>query len=151
MQNLFRIILLATFFISTGASAAGDHGTAEEAVAMVQKAIVYLKANGLEKTIAEVHNSQGQFRDRDLYISIGDLTGKNLANGANPKLAGKNLIDLKDADGKAFVKERMDILKAKDKGWQNYKWPNPLTKQIESKSMYFEKVGDVIISCGIYK
>jgi signal transduction histidine kinase len=74
-----------------------------------------------------------------------------LAHGANPRMQGKNLIDLRDADGKYFMKERMEILKKKDKGWQDYKFVNPVTQKIENKSMYFEKHGDVVINCGIYK
>ncbi|MDE2428235.1 MAG: cache domain-containing protein [Burkholderiales bacterium] len=131
--------------------AAAEHGSADEAVAMVQKAIAYMKANGREKTLAEVNNLHGQFRDRDLYITINDLNGKNLAHGANAKMQGKDLIDLKDADGKFFMRERMELAKTKGKGWQDYKFVNPISKKIEQKSMYFEKHEDLIFNCGIYK
>lgn len=135
----------------SAAAPAAERGTAEEAVAMVGKVIAYMKTNGKEKAIAEVNNPKGQFVDRDLYITIGDMNGKNLAHGVNPKLVGKNLMDVKDADGKQFLKERNEMLKTKSKGWYDYKWPHPVTKQIESKSTYFEKYEDVIVACGIYK
>jgi len=129
-----------------------EHGSADEAVAMVQQVIASIKANGKDKTLAEVNNTaSGKFRDRDLYVTINDLGGKNLAHGANPKMQGKDLIDLKDADGKYFMRERIELAKTKGKGWQDYKFVNPVSKQIEPKSMYFEKYDDMIINCGIYK
>ena len=58
---------------------------------------------------------------------------------------------MKDPDGKEYVKERVEIAKMKGKGWQDNKFPNPVTKKIESKSAYIEKADDVIIGCGAYK
>jgi cytochrome c len=133
------------------AYATAEHTSADEAVAMVQRVIAYIKANGKEKAIAEINNLQGQFRDRDLYVTINDLNMKSLAHGANAKMQGKDLIDLKDADGKFFMRERLDLVKAKSKGWQDYKFVNPVTKQIEQKATYFERYQDIVVNCGIYK
>ncbi|MES2262780.1 MAG: cache domain-containing protein, partial [Pseudomonadota bacterium] len=76
---------------------------------------------------------------------------RSLANGANQKLVGKDLLELKDADGKTFMRERLEMLKTKDNGWIEYKWPNPVSGKIDPKSLYFERVDDVVVSCGIYK
>jgi cytochrome c len=152
LKQFLRVLLVSvSLAFSAQSMAAGEHGTAQEATAMVKKVVTFMKANGKEKTLAEVNNLQGQFRDRDLYITINDLEGKNLAHGANAKMQGKDLIDLKDADGKPFMRERMELAKTKGKGWQDYKFVNPVTKQIEQKSMYFEKYDDLLINCGIYK
>lgn len=153
MFKLFKAILVCGSLAFCGASSAADaHGTRAEAIALVQKAIASIKANGREKTIAEINNVQGtKFRDRDLYITVNDMNAKNLAHGSNPRMQGKDLIDLKDADGKAFMRERLELVKAKGKGWQDYKFVNPVSKQIEDKSMYFEKFEDLIINCGVYK
>ena len=129
----------------------GEVGTPVEAEAMVKKAVQFIKANGKEKALGEFSNPKGSFVDRDLYITVYDLTGKCLAHGANEKMIGKDLIGLKDPDGKAFVKERMEMAKTKDRFWQDYKFTNPVTKKIEPKSMYCEKLGDVIVACGVYK
>lgn len=151
----FRPFLFALFSLCLAATAwaqKSEHGSADEAVAMVQQVIASIKANGKDKTLAEVNNTtSGKFRDRDLYVTINDLSGKNLAHGANPKMQGKDLIELKDADGKYFMRERLELAKTKGKGWQDYKFVNPVSKQIEPKSMYFEKYEDMIINCGIYK
>jgi cytochrome c len=146
-------LALCLSLASIPAFAANEHATAPEAVAMVQKVIAAIKANGREKTFAEINDvNGGKFRDRDLYVTINDLTGKNLAHGANPKMQGKDLIDLKDGDGKFFVRERLERAKASPgKGWQDYKFVNPVSKQIENKSMYFERYEDIVINAGIYK
>ncbi len=150
--HTFLSTMLSLLLCTSAWAQKAEHGSADEAVAMVQQVIASLKANGRDKTIAEVNNTTGgKFRDRDLYVTINDLSGKNLAHGANPKMQGKDLIDLKDADGKYFMRERIELAKAKGKGWQDYKFVNPMSKQIEPKAMYFEKYEDLIINCGIYK
>ncbi len=118
MKKVWLAVWVIIFLGGTvGATFAVEPGTAKEAVAMVQKAVAYIKAQGKEKGFAEISNPKGQFVDRDLYVTVYDLNGKCLAHGANPKMIGKDLIGLKDPDGKAFVKERVDTAKTKDKFW----------------------------------
>lgn len=137
---------------STQVFAANERGNAEEAVALVKKGSAFLKANGLEQGYAAISDNKGQFVDRDLYLFVFDSTGKTLAHGANAKLIGKNLIDLKDSDDKYFIKEFLELASKKGKGWVDYKWPHPITKTIEHKSTYIEKLENgTIIGCGVYK
>jgi signal transduction histidine kinase len=131
--------------------AADDRGTAAEATALVQRAAEYLKANGPAKSYAAFNDTAGQFKDRDLYVFVMDMNGKMLSHGANAKLIGKDLTALKDSDDKLFIKTMLDVAKSKGKGWVDYKWPHPVTKAIEPKSTYVEKVDDLVIGCGIYK
>ncbi len=125
--------------------------TAAEATAMVKKGAAYLKANGKDKTYAAISDRQGPFVDRDLYLVVYGLDGTVHAHGANEKMIGKNLIDLKDVDGKAFVKERVELAQAKGSFWQDYKFTNPTSKKIEPKSMYCERIEDAVLCGGIYK
>lgn len=125
--------------------------TAAEATAMVKKGVTFIKANGKEKGNAEISNKTGQFTDRDLYLVVYGLDGTVHAHGANEKMIGKNLIDLKDVDGKEFVKERIELAKSKGTFWQDYKFTDPTTKKIAPKSMYCEKLDDAVVCGGIYK
>ena len=134
-----------------GQAWAADHGTPAEATALVKKAIEYIKANGKDKAYAEFNNPKGAFADRDLYIFVNDMNGVMLAHGANAKLIGKNLIELKDSDNVYFVKSFIEVGKTKGKGWVDYKWPNPVSKAMESKSTYIEKYDDVLVGAGVYK
>lgn len=138
--------------IMQSSAIAADRGSADEAVAMVRKAIAYMKENGKEKAFAEFGNpANATFHDRDLYIFVYDLNGNNVAHGNNPKMVGKNLLEMKDHDGKFIIKGFIDVANTKGKGWVDYKWPNPVTKAVEQKSGYIEKVDNLIVGSGIYK
>jgi cytochrome c len=144
MVGLFLLASVATVM-------AAEFGTTAEAEGLVKKAIAAFKANGKEKAFADFSNPKGPFIDRDLYVFVYDLNGKCVAHGANQKMIGKDLIEMKDVDGKFYVKERIEIAKGKGKGWQDYKFTNPVSKKIEQKSAYVEKVDDLIVGCGVYK
>lgn len=138
-------------FLMAGSAIAADQGSATEAEAMAKKAVAFVKANGPEKAAEEFTNGKS-FKDRDLYISYLDFTGKMLAHGSNPKLVGKDLIDLKDPEGKFMVKMAIDVAKTKGHGWtENYKFKNPTTEKLQEKAMYVERVGDSYVGVGIYK
>jgi signal transduction histidine kinase len=80
------------------------------------------------------------------------MNGVTLAHGNNPKMVGKNLIDLKDNEGKAIVKSLITTANTPaGRGWVDFKWPNPLTKVVEQKSGYIERVDNMIVGSGIYK
>lgn len=147
---------LAALMLAMGAmpAAAQDKkGTAAEATAMVDKAIAHIKKVGREKAFADIDNPKGPFTDRDLYVVVYDLKGKVLSHGANAKMIGKDLIDLRDNEGKYFVRERVEMMSKSPnaKGWQDYNFMNPVSRAIEPKSMYLQRFEDVMVGCGIYK
>lgn len=140
--------LAAGLAVPTGASA---NATKDEAVAMVKKGVAFIKANGKDKGYAEVSNKAGQFKDQDLYLVVYGLDGVVRAHGANEKMVGKNLLEFKDIDGKPFVKERVDLANSKGTFWQEYKFTNPVSKKVEPKLAYCEKLEDTVVCGGIYK
>jgi cytochrome c len=133
-------------------SALAQNATRDDATAMVKKGVAYIKANGVEKSYAEITAKSPQFVKSDLYLVVYGMDGKCLAHGANEKQVGKDLIDLKDVDGKAFVRERVELGKSKPAGfWQDYKFTNPTSKKIEPKQMYCERLGETLVCGGVYK
>ena len=153
MRALFGVAALClSMLASAGVAQAADKGTQEEAVAMVKRAVAMVKSAGKEKTFAAISDpANTAFHDRDLYVYVYDLNGVALAHGNNPKMVGKPLINLKDNEGKLLIKEMVDIAKTKGSGWVDFKWPNPVTKAVESKSGYVERVDDFLIGSGVYK
>lgn len=152
MQLLALLVLAALVGIASPASAATEFGSKAEAVAMVKRVQTEFKKDGATTTFKEVSDkSVKAFHDRDLYPFIYDMAGKCVAHGARPALIGKNLIDLKDQDGKYLIREMVAISKGPGSGWVDYKWPNPLTNKIEDKSSYIEKMGDYFVGVGVYK
>ena len=146
--NYYLIVLLLAAI--GGAAHASEYASSKEAETMVAKAIAALKTNK-QKTYDEITAKDAKWIDRDLYPVVYDLTGKVLAHGQNPKQVGKDLIDLKDPDGKLFVKERVELASAKGKFWQDYKFTDPLTKKALPKQMYCEKLNDTAVCAGVYK
>jgi cytochrome c len=130
--------------------AAAQWATKEEAVAMVKKAVALIEEQGPYTAYAEITNKTGRFHDRDLYITVLGLDGKVLAHGANESLIGKVLIDATDADGKQFVKERSELARQQPSFWQNYKFMNPVSKKIEPKQMYCERLNETAVCGGVY-
>jgi len=146
---LSAALLIAASIYGEPVSAA-EFATKEEAIAMVKKAAALINEQGPDKAYAEFSNKGGQFHDRDLYITVLDLDGKVLAHGQREDLIGKVLVDLKDPDGKLFVKERIELARQQSSFWQNYKFMNPVTKQVEPKQMYCERLSQTMICGGVY-
>ena len=146
------VLALAACFTPLLASA-DTKATAAEATAMVKKGVAAVKAGGKdhEKLFTEVTAKDAKWVDRDLYLVVYAMDGSVKAHGANAKLVGNNLMDMLDIDGKPYIKERMDLAKSKGSFWQDYKFTNPTTKKIEPKSMYCEKVDELVACAGIYK
>src|SRR5437868_5222485 len=145
------------FAVAAGALAwssavfAGEAATKDEASAMVKKAVSFIKENGADKGYAEISNKGGRFTDRDLYIVVYQLDGKVLAHGANEKFIGKDMSDAQDVDGKLYVKERIDMAQKQASFWQDYKFVNPVTKKVEPKEMYCERLDQTAVCGGVYK
>jgi signal transduction histidine kinase len=151
MKAFFRGAVLALGVLALPALAV-DKASPNEAVAMVKKAVALVKSDGKEKAFAAISDPANKdFHDRDLYVYAYDLNGVSLAHGTNPKMVGKDLLNMKDNEGKPMIQEMVKVAKEKGSGWVDYKWPNPVTKAIEAKSGYVERVDDILVGSGIYK
>ena len=129
-----------------------DRGEARErAIAFVKKGIAHLRGREREAAFADFERRGGNFIDGDYYLWVCDVNGIVRCNGSNPKSRNQNHADLKDADGRLFIREVLRIAQERGKGWVDYQWRNPLSKQVEPKSTYFEREGDLILLCGIYR
>lgn len=144
-------LALAGALFATGACAQAKHGSKEEAQALVKKALAHYKSVGKDKALADFSQKGGPFTDRDLYVFSTDLNGKATSHGANEKLIGRDLLQIKDADGKAFVNEILDKSRTGKGGWVDYKWPNPVSKEIEAKTTYCEPHDNQVFCVGAYK
>lgn len=150
-----QLIAAAVTAIAAGTSglavASADHASAEQAVAMVGQGIAFIREQGPDAGYAEISRGpKGRFSDRDLYLVVYGLDGKVHAHGANPKMIGKDLIDLRDIDGKPFVRERVELGRKNATFWQDYKFTNPVSRKAEPKRMYCERLDETVVCGGIY-
>ena len=151
-MKVMKYIGAAVALIGLSASAwSAEFGTKDEAIAMVKKAVAYIGQNGAEKAYAEFDKKDGSFVDRDLYVVVYGLNGVVLAHGANAKLIGRDMIDATDVDGKPYVKERLELAAKQADFWQDYKFVNPVTKKIEPKQMYCQRLEKTAVCSGVYK
>ena len=123
----------------------------EDAKQWVERAVAFYKASGKRIALAEYTNPNGQFVLDEMYVYALNPRGTMLAHGVNENFVGEEFIDIKDYDGKIFIKEIVDIANKEGSGWVTYKWYNPVTKEVLPKNVYFKKVDDLIICSGVYE
>jgi cytochrome c len=146
----YLLLLMSCVFVLSVSVCLEAKSNPADAQKMVAKAAAYLKAQGKEKAFTEFCNTQGQFRKGELYVFVLDMKADILAHGSKRKMIGKGSFDLTDPEGKHFLKEIVDVAKSRESGWVTYKWTNPVTKKVEQKTTYFQKVDDVILCSGAY-
>jgi cytochrome c len=149
-----RINYLVLLFCIAGAFSVQEGFAGERAKAMDLggQAAVYLREHG-EKELARVINENGRFRDGELYVWAmkTDLSTTSMVF-AHPSraLLNHDFIDMKDAKGKNFVREILELVKDRKTGWIEYMWTEPVSKKIKLKHTYIIRINKVIILCGYY-
>lgn len=149
LRSMLRVAGIATVAALVSAPALAQTGPkADEVVAFVKKAVAYVDQVGEEKAFADFSDKNSpEWIKGELYIFCHTLDGVNAAHGGNPALRGKNVLGFKDPDGLMVNQLIFEKVKAEGKGWVEYKWPNPVTKKVEPKAIYSEKVKDKY-ACG---
>lgn len=109
-----------------------------------------------EKAFPEFKKRGGKWFDKDRYIFIYDLKGNCIFHAMDPRLVGKNLLDIKDINGKTPVKFMIDIVKKEPHaGWVHYMWASAKSIFPLWKTSYVMLVTDpsgkkYFIGSGIY-
>ena len=126
LRNLAFVVGYAVIqALSTTASVwATDFGTAEEAKAMLERAVAAVKEDKA-KALDMFNNGEGGFKDRDLYVwcanaSDGIVTAQPYMN------RGKQLRDLKGKQGAPFGETIMQNTTEGTIKETTYWWPRPL-------------------------
>jgi signal transduction histidine kinase len=151
-MKLSIMVMIATGLIGLFVCAGLSHAAGkDDAKSMVKNAAASVKYQGKGKALAEISRPRGMFDKGEVYVFAYDLQGVMVAHPKNPALIGKSLIDVPDSDGKLFRKEIVELAKTKGSGWVDYTYLNPETNEMEHKTTYILKAGDVILCCGVYK
>jgi signal transduction histidine kinase len=119
----------------------------------VKDAVGQIEKNGAA-AFPLFHNPTGPFIAKDAYIFVIDASGVDLVNPGFPNLEGRNLLDLKDTQGKQLIREMLKVAQTSGSGWVDYMWPKPGESVSTQKSAYVgkAKMGDkwVLVGCGVY-
>jgi signal transduction histidine kinase len=155
MKNAPRhfLAIAITCILAVGTVLAQEQrGSNAEAKQMVQQAVDHIKDVGPAKAFEDFSTPGGKWHNKDIYLFCYKMDGTNVCHGANKALIGKNLFDLKTADGQFLIRGLIDIAQAKGSGWIDYQWPHPQTKKTESKRAYVMKIPgyDGLVGAGCY-
>jgi Single Cache domain 2 len=150
------MIVAASIFVLASAAFAQQGGTAEEARAMLLKAVAAVKADKA-KALYEFNNGTGGFRDRDLYVFCFQATDGKIVALGNPnakQLIGGNDRDLKDPTGKPFGEENFQAAQKPEGQITEVTYmfprPGPDPKPVPKVSLV-TKVDDLGCGVGYYK
>jgi hypothetical protein len=154
---MFRSFMIAAasaavLTLSATVFAQQNYGTADEAKAMLLKAVAALKADKA-KTLDQINDGQGGFLDRDLYVFCANVGDGKLVAVGNPnlkQLLGTDSRTIKDADGKPFGQQMYDAYqKAEGEITEvDYMWVGPgPDKTPMPKVSFVTKIGD--LGCGV--
>jgi signal transduction histidine kinase len=151
MRYLIAGIAFAGLLLAADESiAAGEGGTADEARAMLERAVAAIEADEAAALAAFTAGTDG-FRDRDLYVACSRAAdGTVTAHGGNPAQVGGNIYELTDAAGKKFGEEIHAVAVEGELNVVEYVWPRPGETAAVPKSTYVTKAGEQVCVVGYY-
>ena len=127
-------------------------GTAEEAKAMLTKAVAAVKADKT-KALDMFAKGEGGFKDRDLYPFCFNASDGTILPFANPNAKqnfGKDIRSIKDATGKAFGLEQYAAVQKPEGQFTEVRYlfprPGPDPKPVPKVSLV-TRVSD--LGCGV--
>lgn len=126
---------------------------ATEAKALLAEAHAAVVSKGLTAA-ADEFNAGGKWKRGKAYVVLVKFEGGTLlAHADNPKLAGKAMIEAKDASGKTFVLETIQNVKATGESLVDYRWANPTTKKIDNGRLMARRVPgqDAYVAVGFWE
>ncbi len=125
--------------------------TPADVEALVSEANRFIGQVGMEKAMLELKKRDGKFSRGELYVFAINMKGDCIAH-IDPKLSGKNIYQIRDQLGFPIVRRFIDVVKLKESGWVEYWWENPITKKIQPKITYVQRVNsNLFLGCGIYR
>ena len=126
-------------------------GCADEARAMVERAVEFIAQTGRAAAVQRFHDRSGGFVDRDMFIIVIDRNGWFRAFGMDPSKADKPAVA---APGVNIDELNARTWRCADEGggWLQFKSLHPITKLPADKMAYVLPAGpDWVVMCSINK
>src|SRR5262245_59958141 len=154
--HMIAMASAAALFLSPAAFAQSQFGTADEAKAMLSRAVAAVKADKA-KALNMFNKGEGGFLDRDLYPFCFNVSDGKILAVASPnakQFVGTHIRDLKDATGKVYGPELYAAAQKPEGqiGEVSYMFPRTgPDKTPVAKVSFVTKVGDLGCGVGYYK
>ena len=130
--------------------AAAQYGTAEEAKAMLDRAVAAVKQDKA-KALDMFDKGDGGFADRDLYVFCANASDGIVTAHPYVHQKGQLLEDIEGKHGAAFGKVIVQNATEGTIKETTYWWPRPGSDKPLEKTTFYTKVGDQICGVGYYK
>lgn len=127
-----------------------QQGTADEAMALVGRALALRETSGREAFVQNLTRVDMGFHDRDMYVFALDRQGGYRAFGGKPEKVGSRVQDIPGVNGQALL-ESIVAQAEQQPGWVEYDISNPQTGRVQTKMSYVTQVDDLYVGCGVYK
>jgi signal transduction histidine kinase len=127
-----------------------QQGTAEEAMALVHRALERRDTVGRDTFVADLTAPAQGFHDRDMYVFALDRLGTYRAFGGKPEKVGSRVQDIAGVNGQALLDAIVSQADSQP-GWVEYDIVNPQTGRVQAKMSYVTRVDDLYVGCGVYK
>ncbi|QXL85357.1 methyl-accepting chemotaxis protein [Comamonas sp. NLF-1-9] len=128
-----------------------QQGTAEEAVALVERAHALYGTCSDEAFLQTLTDKSQPFHDRDMYVFALDANGTYLAFGGNPARVNTRVRDVPGVDGDGLMRAIVEQAR-RGPGWVEYDYVNPANGKVQTKMSYVRLAGEgYYIGCGVYK
>jgi cytochrome c len=112
---------------------------AKEVESLVSKAAALIEGHG-KASFSEFRTKDSEWFHGDTYLFVYDLRANVLLNPAFPQREGTNVSGQKDAMGKLFHNEIIQVAETKGSGWVDYMFPKPGQTEPSQKWTYVKKV-----------
>jgi signal transduction histidine kinase len=120
---------------------------------VVNRATTLIAEQGRD-AFGQLRDKTGPFRFMDTYVFVEATDGTELVDPAQPSLEGKNIMDLKDVNGKAVARTCINAALKNGSAWVDYYWYKPGSNTPARKQTYVRKVQSgqdtYIVGSGLY-
>lgn len=121
---------------------------------VVDRAAALITEQGKD-AFGRLRDKTGPFVFMDTYVFVVSPEGTELVNADLPSLEGRNLIDLKDLQGRPVIREEIDAAMKQGSAWLEVSWFKPGHNTPAPKQTFVRKARfgqeTYIVGSGIYK
>lgn len=153
MNPVRRFVVATCVMVIASSAFAQERASKEEAKVLCEAAAAHLKKVGFAQAKKDFAADKAKWMPKDLYPFVVDNSGV-MQFHISEKFIGMSTLGIVDASGKYFGKEMFQVYKSpKGIGWVDYEWVHPVTKKVEDKTSYVQRVDgtDYFVGVGVYR
>lgn len=152
-KKIIMFLMLAAILLTTvyPVLAETQKITPQMAADHVKKAVRLIEEKGPDIAFPILSDPDGEYVDGELYVFTYNMEG-TIIQHLRPALVGKNMMNIKDKEGKCLACEFLRIAKEQGQGWSQYWWPKPGSGELSIKVSYIMKVPShaMFVGVGVY-